>query len=78
MQNRTQQRIVYLDMPVVADEAQLAKLVHEMADAGSSCADHLCQRFLTDMWIDRLRAAFFAEIREQQEQPREPPLARIE
>ncbi len=65
-------------MPVVADEAQLAKLVHEMADSGSSGADHLRQRFLTDMRIDRLRAAFLAEIREQQEQPRKPPFARIE
>src|SRR5258708_15266323 len=27
-------------MPVVADEAQFAKLVHEMADSGSSGADH--------------------------------------
>jgi hypothetical protein len=29
MQNRTQQRIVDLDMPVIADEAQLAKLVQD-------------------------------------------------
>ena len=28
-------------MPVVADEPKLAKLVHEMADAGSGGADHL-------------------------------------
>jgi hypothetical protein len=42
-----------LDMPVVADEAELAKLVHEMTDAGSGCADHLGQRFLTDVWADR-------------------------
>src|ERR1700730_8086197 len=78
MQNRTQQRIVYLDMPVVADEAQLAKLVHEMADSGSGGADHLCQRFLTDVGTDRLRAAFLTEIGEQQKQPRKPPLKQIE
>ena len=65
-------------MPVVADEAQLAKLVHEMAHSGSGGADHLCQRFLTDLWIDRLRATFLAEIREQQEQPGKSPLARVE
>ena len=65
-------------MPVVADEAQFAKLVHEMADSGSSGADHLRQRFLTDVRIYRLRAAFLSEMREQQKQPRKPPLARIE
>jgi hypothetical protein len=30
---------VNFDMPVVADEAQLAKLVHEMADSGSGGAE---------------------------------------
>ena len=49
MQNGTQKRIVDLDMSVVADEAQLAKLVHEVADAGSRGADHLGQRLLTDV-----------------------------
>ena len=63
MQNRTQQRIVYLDMPVIADEAQLAKLVHEIADAGSCGPDHLSQCFLTNVRGDRLRAAFLAEVR---------------
>ena len=56
-------------MPVVADEAQFAKLVHEMADSGSSGADHLRQRFLTDVRIYLLRATFLSEMREQQEQP---------
>src|ERR1700737_3723677 len=78
MQNRAQQRSVDLDMPVVADEAQFAKLVHEMADSGSSGADHLPQRFLTDVGIYLRRAAFLSEMGEQQEQPRKPPLARIE
>jgi hypothetical protein len=47
MQNRTQQRTVHLGMPVVADKAQLAKLVHEMTDARAGSADHLSRRFLT-------------------------------
>jgi hypothetical protein len=42
MQNGTQQRIVDLDMSIIADEAQLAKLIHEIADAGSGSANHLC------------------------------------
>lgn len=49
-------------MPVVADKAQLAKLVHEMTDAGAGGADDLGQRFLTDIRADRLRAAFLPEI----------------
>ena len=39
-------------MTIVGDEPQLAKLVHEMADSGSGGADHLRQRFLTDVRID--------------------------
>src|ERR1700737_1157945 len=78
MQNRAQQRIVDLDMPVVADEAQFAKLVHEMAGSGSSGADHLLERFLADVRIYRLRGSFHSEIREQQQHAPKPPLARIE
>jgi hypothetical protein len=66
VQNRTQQRIVNLDVSVVVDEIKLAKLVHEMTDAGSGGADHLRQCFLTNVRTDRLRAAFLPEIREQQ------------
>ena len=78
MQNRAQQRIVDLDVPIIADEAQPAKLVHEIANAGSRGPDHLCQCFLTNVRADRLRAAFLAEIGEQQQQSSKPPLARIE
>ena len=46
-----------LDLSVVADEAELAEFVHEMADTGSGDADHLRQYFLTD-W---LRDTFLAE-----------------
>lgn len=67
MQNRSQQRTVHFDMPVVANEAELAKLVHEMTDARAGGADHLSQRFLTDVWTDRLRVAFLPEVRKQQE-----------
>src|ERR1700680_3763384 len=64
-------------MPVVADEAQFAKLVHEMADSGSSGADHLRQRFLTDVRIYRLWAALLSEIREQQQHARKSPLLEL-
>ena len=64
MQNRTQQRIVNLDVSIVIDETKLAKLVHEMAYAGSGGADHLRQCFLTNIRTDLLRAARLPEIRE--------------
>jgi hypothetical protein len=54
-QNRTQQRVVNLDVSIVADQSELAKLIHEMTDAGSGGADHLRQRFLTNVRTDRLR-----------------------
>ena len=49
MQNRIQQRIVNLDVSVVIDETKLAKLVHEMADAGSGGRYLRC--FLTDIGL---------------------------
>jgi hypothetical protein len=49
---------------IVIDETKLAKLIHEMADAGSGGADHLRQCFLTNIRTDRLRAARLPEIRE--------------
>jgi len=44
-------------------------------DAGSRHADHLRQRPLIDIRIDGLRAAFLAEIGEQQKKTREPGLS---
>src|ERR1700735_3852307 len=78
MQYRGEQRSVDLNMPIVIDEAEFAELVHEKADAGSGSADHIRQRFLTDVRTDPLRNAFLSEIRQQQQHARKPPLARIE
>ena len=68
MQHCIQKRIVNFYVPIVADETQLAKLVHEMADPGSRGAYHLRQRLLTDVQCDRLWVAFLAEVRS----PRRP------
>src|SRR3982074_755959 len=75
MQNRVQQRTVDFDMPVVADQAKLAELVHEMADARSGGATHLGRCFLPEIRGDRLETASLAEMREQQEHAGKPPLA---
>ena len=65
-------------MAVVADQSQLSKLVHEMADPRSGGADHFGQCFLADIRADPLWLAVLAEIREQQQQPGKSPLALIE
>ena len=78
MQNGIQQRIVDVNLAIVTDEPQFAKLVHEKAYARAGCPDHLRQRFLTDFNIDGLRNAFLAEMGEKQQKSRKPPLAGIE
>src|SRR5450631_692604 len=78
MQDSVQQRTVDLDVPVITDEAKLAELVHEMADARSGGANHLRQCLLADIRSDRLWRTFLAKMRQQQEHASEPPLARIE
>jgi len=73
-----QKRMMDLDLAIIADETELAEFVHEEADAGTGGADHLRQYFLADLNLDRPRAAFLAEVRQQQQKPRQPFLARIE
>jgi hypothetical protein len=67
-----------LDLSVVRDEGELAKLVHEKADTGACGADHFCQRFLADMCRDGLRVTFLSEVCQKKEKAREPLLAGIE
>ena len=66
------------EFSVIFDEAQFAEFVHEKADARSGRADHLRQRFLTELSHDRLRPAFLAEICKQKEKSGETLFARIE
>src|SRR5277367_4010901 len=77
-QHEVQQRTVNRNSSVVLDEPQLAEFVHEKTDAGSGRADHFRKRLLTDLRNQRLGPSFLAEIREQQQQAREPFLARVE
>jgi hypothetical protein len=49
-----------LDVPVVADEPELAEFVH--ANTGSGGADHLRQCFLTDVRTDWLQDTFAEEL----------------
>jgi hypothetical protein len=67
-----------LDLSVIGDEAELAKLVHEKADTGAGCPDHLGERLLANLRCDGLWGAIFSEICQKQEKTREPFLAGIE
>ena len=63
---------------VVVDKAQLAELVHEVADSRSSRADHARQRFLADFRNHRLPPTILAKVGKQKQDPSQPLLARIE
>src|SRR5256885_13689594 len=76
VQNHVQQGIMDFQCSVVLDEAQFAELVHEKAHPRSGRADHLRQRFLTEVSYDRLWPAFLAEICKQKEKPGEALFAR--
>src|SRR6195256_4360175 len=78
VQNHVQQGIMDLQFSVVFDKAQFAEFVHEKAYARSGRADHLRQRFLTELSHDRLRPAFLAEICKEKEKSGEAFFARIE
>ena len=77
VKDEAQQGLVNLDMAVIADEAKLPEPVHEEADARASGPYHLGQGFLADLRENRFRLSFIAIIRQQQQQPRQPPLAGI-
>src|SRR3954468_19729308 len=64
--------------PTVSDEAKVPELVHKIAHARACCADHVRQRFLSEMSYDRFRLAFLAKIREEKEESGEALFARIE
>ncbi|MCU1294325.1 MAG: hypothetical protein JWP08_3175 [Bryobacterales bacterium] len=66
MQDRVQHRAMYLYRPVVADECQFAKFVHEEAHTRASSPGHFRERFLTDIYADRLRTSVFSKMREKQ------------
>ena len=66
------------DAAVVFNKAELAKAIHEEADAGPGGSDHFRQRFLRDLWDQRFRFSRLAKLREQQENSRQTLLAGVE
>jgi hypothetical protein len=55
VQDHIEQRFMNPDATVVFDKAEVAKAVHEEADAGPSGAEHFRQGFLGDRWNQRFR-----------------------
>jgi len=78
VQNHVQQGIMDFQFSIVFDKAQFSEFVHEKAHARSRRADHLRQRFLTELSHDRFRPAFLAEICKEKEKSSEALFARIE
>jgi hypothetical protein len=64
-------------LSVVFDETQFAEFVHEKAYARSRRADHLRQRFLTELSYDRLRPGILAVVCKGKEEASEALFARI-
>jgi hypothetical protein len=69
---------VHLNAAVGTDETKLAKAVHKEANAGPRGADHLRQGFLRSGRDEGLWFARLAELRHQQENPRQTLLAGFE
>ena len=63
MENDIEQRLVDPDAAVVFDKAELAKSIHEEADAGPGGANHFRQRFLRDLRNQCFRLTGLAEFR---------------
>ena len=66
------------DATVVFNKAELAKAIHEEADAGPGGSNHFCQRFLRDLWDQRFRFSRLAKFRQQQENSRQSLFAGVE
>ena len=78
VKNYVEKGLVDVDAAVVIDKAELAKAIHEEADAGSSRSNHVGKRLLRDLWDFHQRRARPPEFRHQQENPCQTLFAGIE
>src|SRR5271157_788231 len=78
VEKESHQFSVHLQAAVVIDEAQLAKPVHKEADSRTGGANHLSQGPLAHLQDGGMRLGLRSKAREQQQRPRQPPLAGIE
>ena len=66
VEDDAQQGAIDLKAAVVLDEAHFLELIHEEIYAGARCADRICQRFLRNLWKDRLRLVVLTVTSKQQ------------
>ena len=78
LQENIQKRVVNPNLAVIFDKAQFSETIHEKAHSRPGCANHFSQYLLADLRNYRFRFAFFTELREQQQNPRQPLFAGIE
>src|SRR5580658_1547254 len=78
VQNNVEQRIVYVDLAIVLNEAQFPKFVHEKINARPRCPDHLRQHLLRYFGKRLLKITGLSIPREQQESARQSFLAGVE
>src|SRR5579863_1592126 len=78
VEDNTQEGLVYLNLAIILDEAQLPEFVHEKIDAGPRCANHLRKHLLGYFGKHALRLARRAIAREQQKGARKAFLAGVE
>src|ERR1035437_2188518 len=78
VQDYIDQRFLNPDAAVVTDKPELAKAIHEEADAGPGGADHLCQSLLRDGRNEGFRLPRLPKLRHQQENPCQTLLAGVE
>ena len=67
-----------LDSVSVVDKAELAEAVHEEADPGTGCPNHLSQGLLRNLGNILFGLAGFADLRHQEKNARQPLFAGVE
>ena len=78
VQNDVEQRLMNPDASVIFNKTELAKSIHEEADAGPRGPNHVRQRFLRDLRNQRFRLTRLTEFRHQQENSRQTLFAGVE
>src|SRR5208337_4757729 len=71
LQKDVEEGVVNPNLAVIFDEPQFSEAIHEKTHSGPGGANHLSQYLLADLGNHRLRFALLAELREQQQNPRQ-------
>jgi len=78
MQDYVEQCFMDMDTAVIGDVAELAEVIHELADPRPGCADHVGEGFLGDRRDHALRFSGLAELSHDEQCACETLLAVVE